>query len=174
MEEKKPISHIVAGLLIAAILIVYSCIIYFAGMEQQGIHRWLQLLIMVVGLIVFINMYGNAKNNQVTFGNLFAYGFKTTAILTLIIIIFTVLFFLIFPDIKEKLFETTRQQMEEQGKMTPSEIDKAMEMWTNMFWVFTIGGILLIYAIVGVIASLIGAAITKKKPVNPLDQLDMR
>jgi hypothetical protein len=174
MEEKKPISHIVAGLLIAAVLIVYSCILYFADIEQTGIFSFLPFVIILAGLIMFINMYGNAKNNQVTFGNLFAYGFKTTALLTLVVILFTVLFFLIFPDIKEKIFETTQQKMEEQGKMTPSEIEEGMKMWRNMFWVFTIGGILLLYAIVGAIGSLIGAAITKKRPVNPMDQLDMR
>lgn len=174
MNEKKPITHIVAGLLIAAVLIVYSCSLYFTDTEQTGIFAIIPFIIILAGLIIFINMYGNAKNNQVTFGNLFAYGFKTTAFLTLVVILFTVIFFLIFPEIKEKIFENTREKMVEQGKMTPSEIDKAMDMWSNMFWVFTIGGILLIYAIVGAIGSLIGAAITKKKPVNPMDQLDMR
>jgi len=174
MEEKKPISSLIAGLLIAAVLIVYSCILYFMGMEQAGMHRWLQLLIILIGLIVFVNMYGNAKNNQVTFGNLFGYGFKTTAVLALIMILFTVIFLLLFPDVKEKGFETARQQLEESGNRTQSEIDEAMEIGRKMFWPITIGSILLIYAIIGVISSLIGAAITKKKPVNPVDQLDMR
>jgi NADH:ubiquinone oxidoreductase subunit 6 (subunit J) len=174
MEEQKPISHIIAGLIIAGILIIFSMVLYYTGTQQGGIYQVLQLLVIVIGLIVFINMYGKANKNQVSFGNLFSYGFKTATVLTLVMITFTVLFFLLFPDIKEKLFETTREQMEKRDNMTPEEIDKGMEMWQNMFWVFTIGGTLLIYAIVGAIASAIGAAITKKKPVNPLDQLDMR
>ncbi len=47
-------------------------------------------------------------------------------------------------------------------------------MARKMFWVFTIGAIMLIYAIVGVIGSLIGAAATKQKPINPMDQMNMR
>ena len=62
--------------------------------------------------------------------------------------------------------------MEKQGKLSESEIDKAMEMTRKFFNVFMIGGILLTYAIVGAISSLIGAAITKKRPYNPLEQLD--
>ncbi len=63
--------------------------------------------------------------------------------------------------------------MEERGNATEEEIDKAIALWRRLFWVFTIGGVLLVYAIVGAIGSLLGAAITKKKPINPLDQLGM-
>jgi hypothetical protein len=61
-----------------------------------------------------------------------------------------------------------------EDRNTPEDqIEKGIELWQKMFWVFTIGGILLVYAIVGAIGSLIGAAVTKKKPVNPLDQMSM-
>lgn len=170
MEQKKPISHIVAGAIIAGILIIFSCVLYFTNSQAAGAN-WLQYLIIVAGLVLFINLYGKAMNNQVGFGNLFAYGFKTTAFLTLIMIAFMVIFFLAFPEVKEKMFDLTRQKMEERGNLTEDEIDKGLAVWRKMFWVFTIGGVLLVYAIVGAIGSAIGAAITKKKPINPMDQL---
>jgi hypothetical protein len=110
-------------------------------------------------------------NYQPTFGNLFSYGFKTTAFIALIIIAFFVIFFLAFPDVKEKGFDMARQKMEEKGTFTQDQINQAMETFRKMFWIITIGGIMFIYAIVGAIGSLIGAAITKKNPVNPMDQL---
>ncbi|MFI5134017.1 MAG: DUF4199 domain-containing protein [Chitinophagales bacterium] len=173
MQQQKPISHFIAGAVIAGILIIFSCILYFAKLQDSGIN-WLQYLIILGGLIIFINLYGKALNNQVSFGNLFSYGFKTTAFFTLLVIIFTVIFLLIFPDLKEKGFEMARQKLENKGTLTEEEIDKAMELGRKMFWPFAIGGILLIYAIIGAISSLIGAAVTKKSPVNPTDQLDMR
>lgn len=172
MESKKPISHIAAGLIIAGVLIVLSICLHFADVQQTGALAWISYLIMIGGLIAFINLYGNAMNNQVSFGNLFSYGFKTTAVMTVIMILFTVIFFLIFPEIKEKLFETTRQKMEERQNMTTDDIEKAMSFWRRMFWVLTIGSSLLMYAIVGAIGSVIGAAITKKKRINPVDQLN--
>jgi hypothetical protein len=170
MESKKPISHIVAGLIIAGILIIFSCIVYFSGLQDSGIN-WLQYLIIITGLAIFINLYGKAMNYQPTFGNLFSYGFKTTAFIALIIIAFFVIFFLAFPDVKEKGFDMARQKMEEKGTFTQDQINQAMETFRKMFWIITIGGIMFIYAIVGAIGSLIGAAITKKNPVNPMDQL---
>ena len=172
MEQKKPMTHFVAASVIAAVLIVYTLILQLTGLWKNPSMAWISYLLMVAGLIIFIIQYGNALNNQVTFGNLFSYGFKTTALLALIMIAFTIILFLIFPDIKQKMVEIARQRMEERN--TPDDqIEKGIEMWQKMFWVFTIGGIILVYAIVGAIGSLIGAAVTKKKPVNPLDQMSM-
>jgi Protein of unknown function (DUF4199) len=173
MEEKKPISHLLAALVIAAVLIVYSLALYFTGNQMNTGLAWLTYIFIVGGLILFINLYGKALNNQVTFGNLFAYGFRTTAFLALIMIAFTVVFMLLFPEIKEKSFEVARQKMEEQGKFTDEQIEQNLQTGRKLFWVFAIGGIILIYAIVGAISSLIGAAVAKKKPVNPLDQMSM-
>lgn len=172
METKKPISHLVAGLILAGILIIFSCAVYFAGL-QNSMLNWLQYAIIVGGLIIFINLYGKAMNNQLSFGNLFSYGFKTTAFLALIVIAFFVIFFLAFPDIKEKGLEMARQRMEEQGKLTQDQIDQGMQLARKMFWPLTIGGIMLAYAIIGAIGSLIGAAVTKKRPINPMDQLSV-
>jgi|KBSSwiStaDraftv2_1062776.scaffolds.fasta_scaffold07158_11 NADH:ubiquinone oxidoreductase subunit 6 (subunit J) len=172
MEPQKPISHLVAGLIIGAIMVIFFLILQFTGLGQTPGVQWVGYVILISGLVIFINMYSKTMNGRVTFGNLFGYGFKITAVLTLIVIFFTVCFFLLFPDIKEKIFEITRQKMEERN--TPDDqIEKGLALWRKMFWVFTIGGTLLLYAIIGAIGSLLGAAITKKKPINPVDQLDM-
>lgn len=172
MEPQKPITHVMAGLIIGAIMIVFSLAIQFSGLDQTKGVPLIGYVIIIAGLILFINMYGKAMNNQVTFGNLFGYGFKATGILIIIMILFTLVFFLLFPDIKEKIFELTRKGMEDRN-MSEEQIEKGLGLWRKMFWVFTIGGILLVYAIVGAIGSLIGAAVTKKKPINPIDQLGM-
>ena len=113
-------------------------------------------------------------NNQVTFGNLFLHGFKMSAVITVILVLWTILsVLLIFPEIKEKALDTARQQMEDGGKMTDSQIDQAIETTRKYFLVIVILTILFGTLIVGAIASLIGAAAAKKKPVNPLDQMSI-
>jgi NADH:ubiquinone oxidoreductase subunit 6 (subunit J) len=165
MSQPKPISHLVAGSIIAALLIICSVVFYLGNMDQTGILAWLPYIIIIAGLILFINMYGNANHNQLTFGGLFSYGFKTTATLTLVVITFTVIFILMFPDVKEKGFELARKKMEEPGNLTGDEIEKRISTFKDMFWVFTIGTVLLVYAIVGAIGSALGAALTKKTTI---------
>jgi membrane protein insertase Oxa1/YidC/SpoIIIJ len=172
MEQKKPISHFIGGLIIGAVLIIYFLVLNFTGKGQDKTLGWIAYLLFAVGIIVFINLWGNAKNNNVTFGNLFGYGFKTTAIATLVIIICLVIVFMAMPDLKQKMLDEMRKGMEEQGKVDDDKIDQAMEMVTKNFMLIVIGGALFMYLLFGVIASLIGAAITKKNPVNPMEQLD--
>jgi uncharacterized membrane protein len=170
MEQKKPVSHLVAGLLIAAIMVVYSLILNFMDLWQNQAMGWLAYLIFIIALIVFINQYGKANDYRLGFGSLFGYGFKITAIVTLIVIIFMVVFFLAFPEYKEKMIETSRQAMEDQGNASDEQIDQAMGMMSRNFMLFAAGGALFGYLIMGCIGSLLGAAITKKKPQSPFEQ----
>lgn len=178
MQQKKPVSSIVAGLLIAAFLIVISLIVSVAGAGTQARpgSGWFTYLIIAVGLMFFISLYAKAKNNQVTFGELFSYGFKATAMLTLVFIAFTVILALANPEWKVKAIEAARADMEHQKAFTDSEIDRNMALMNKYFWVLIIGLMILGFAVVGAIGSLVGAAITRKYGVNPsrdqLDQLD--
>jgi hypothetical protein len=173
MQSSKPISHVVAGSIVAAVSIIFFMCLRFFGLDQVRGLPWINVVIVIGGLILFIMLYGKALHDQVSFGNLFAYGFKSTAMYILITIVFSVIIFLVNPQMKEKALESARQGMRENGDLTDGEINRRMEVVGRMFWVSTIGSLLLINAVVGAIGSLIGAAITKKKPFNPLDQLSI-
>lgn len=171
MEPKKPISHFAAGAILGAIIIVYSLAIYFAKLPQSGGIGWLSYLVFIVVLAVLVNLYGKSNNYQVSFGNLFAFGFKSTAFATVLILFFVVTSFLALPEIKERMLEESRKAMEKQNK-SDEEIEEGIKMIEKFVWLGIIGGTILIYIILGAIGSLIGAAITKKRPYNPLEQLD--
>ena len=100
MQENKPLTHVTAGLLIAAALIVYSIILNFAGLSTDPTFGYITYAILIIGLIVTIGMYAKAHDHRLTFGNLFAFGFKTTAVFTIIFIGFIIIFNLLFPDMK--------------------------------------------------------------------------
>ena len=50
------------------------------------------------------------------------------------------------------------------GTLTDDQMKKSAELTSKFFMVFTIGGTLLQYIILGTLAALVGAGITKKKP----------
>ena len=170
MEQKKPLTHITAGLLIAALIVLFAIITNFLGLTQQKGLGLLQYVIIIGGLIYFVTQYGKANNYTKGFGDLFAYGFKSTAVFTSIYIVFIVLFFLLFPDIKEKSLQMAREQMESNSKLSDTDIDNGIAMARKFFWVGVVGGSMLFLIIMGCIGSLIGAAVTKKRPNNPFDQ----
>jgi uncharacterized membrane protein len=121
------------------------------------------MVIMFVGVIVSCIQYAKVNNGNVTFGNVFGNGFKTTSIVALLTILVGVLFVLIFPDIKEQALEQVRRDMEKQGQ-ADDVIDKAVAMTDKMFIVFMLAGGIFGTLFFGAIASLIGAAVAKKNP----------
>lgn len=172
METRKPISHITAGLLIAGIVIVLSMVTMLfthnAGNPGSGLFNY---IIIIGGLIFFVNLYGKSNNYQLGFGDLFSYGFKATAVYTILFIGFLVLFALIFPDFKATQIEIARTAMENQKGVSEEQAEQGMQMMNKYFWVFAIGGTTLMFVIIGAIGSLLGAMVTKKSPHNPFEQL---
>lgn len=176
MEQKKPISHIAAGAILAGILIIISEIMMATqGSDVSGnrpVSSWLVYIIIIGGLILFINLYGKAMDHNVTFGNLFAYGFKITAVFAAINVLYMLLFQYIHPEFKQQAIDAARLEMEKDST-NDSQVDQAMNLMEKYFWVFAIGGSLIGNLIIGCIGSLIGAAVTKKNPrANPMQQLD--
>lgn len=167
--EKKMMSPINKGLIISLILVVISVVTYIAvpDMEQQQKFGWFNYVIIIGGLIWACITYSNDLNHNVTFGNLFAHGFKVTAVFTCITLVYTILAAtIIFPEMKDKAMEVARKQMEANGDLNESSIDQALEMTRKFFVPFLIAGMLVGSLIIGAVGSLIGAAIAKKNP-NP-------
>jgi hypothetical protein len=166
--ETKVTSPQIKGLIIALILIVYSIVIYLIdGMQHPGL-AYIQYIFFLAGIIWACVSYSKQLNANVTFGNLFAHGFKTTAVITVIVLIYTILSFkVLFPEIVDKSVEMTRQKMEASGKATDSQIEQQATMMRDHFTLFAVVGVIIGSAILGLISSLIGAAVARKKPQDP-------
>ncbi|MBX3254036.1 MAG: DUF4199 domain-containing protein [Chitinophagaceae bacterium] len=168
--EKKPLSHITMGGIIAGIIIVYSMIINFMELSANKTLGYLSYAFILGGIIVAVSLYGKSVDHTAGFGKLFVFGFKTTAVMTILFIAFQVVFFLIFPEYKEKFFEIAREQMLKEGKVNDEQVEMGIQMVRKLFWVFIIGGTLFGFVVSGAISSLIGAAVTKKIPQSPFQQ----
>jgi hypothetical protein len=167
----QPTSTVTKGLTIALLLIVSSIAIYFTDVEMNSPLRWLVYCIYLAGVIFSIIQYGKQINHNATFGNYFAHGFKVSATVTAIMVLYIIIFVMIFPDFKEKAIDEARKAIDQKGNISEDQKAQAMEMTKKLFMVFLVGGTLIYNLIVGVISSLIGAAVTKKNP-RPLEEIN--
>ena len=69
-----------------------------------------------------------------------------------------------------EIFEMQQAQMEKSG-LDDDKLEQAMTMMKKYFMIFLVLGVIFGTLIWGSIASLIGAAVAKKKKFNPLDQM---
>ena len=170
--EQKITTPAVKGLLISLVMIIFGIIVYFAGqIENQGLSS-LQYVILFGGIIWSCITYAKQMNGNVTFGNVFGHGFKTTAAIAAIMAVYTFISVkFLFPDIVDKSIEAARKNMQEQN-LSDSQMQTALDITRKFFLPFAIGGLLLFFAIAGCIASLIGAAVAKKNPQsqNPFEK----
>jgi len=156
-------NHLQYGLVISAIIILLSVVFYVLNLSTESWVKWVSTVVIFAGVIFTCIQFAKLNNGNVTFGNVFANGFKTTSLIALVTVLFSVVFILIFPDIKEKALEQARLQMEKQGQ-SDEIIEKAIAMTSKMFLVFVLAGGIFGTLFFGAIASLIGAAIAKKNP----------
>ena len=165
--ETKVTTPVIKGLIISMILIVIGLAIYFTGQVANKSLGYLQYLILFAGILWGCINYAKQLDGNVSFGNVFAHGFKITAVVTVILVLYTVLALtVLFPEMKDKLIEQAELEMEKQS-MSDSQREQAISMMKNYMMPFAIAGILFFFMVIGLIASLIGAAAAKKKPLDP-------
>ena len=165
--ENQVTSHIVKGVILSAISIVFAIIVYVFNLYEMSLLSYLNYAVFLGGLIYGAILFSNQNNNNVTFGNVFAHGFKTTAVVIVITSIYTILSFkVLFPDMLDKVLEISRKKMAENPKMTDEMIEQAMAMTKKFFVPFALGGTIIGTGILGAIGAAIGAGVAKKNP-NP-------
>jgi len=167
--DKKVTTPVVKGLIISLVLLVINVAAQLLEFDTATWFRWVPILLLLGSIIGACIMFSNQQNNYVTFGNVFADGFKTTAVVTCLTILFTVILFMLMPELKERVFTLAASQAEKAGA-NDDVIEKQQALVKSMFWVFLVGGIMVSYLFIGVIASLIGAGVAKKRPIDPFQQ----
>ena len=161
-------SHITKGFLLALVLIVVSVIGHVLNIDLETWFGWISIAIIIIAIIWSVTFYGKQLNNNVTFGNLFAHGFKVTAVAICITFVYTLLsVYVLFPDSIDKVVQKGIEKAVEQGKMTSDQASQNMAMIKKITTISILAGSVIFSAVVGAIGSLIGAAITKKKPQDP-------
>jgi 1,4-dihydroxy-2-naphthoate octaprenyltransferase len=165
--EKKITTSVTAGVIISLIIIVISVLGYVLSLDQQTWFKWISVLVFIGGIIYTCINYANQMDGNVTFGNTFAFGFKTSAVVTCLVLLFSIIFISIFPDIKDKAMDVARKQMEEKNQLSQDQIDNGIAFAKKSFMLFLILGVIFLYLIFGLLSSLVGAAIAKKNPQTP-------
>lgn len=160
------------GIILSLILIVADLIGGFANLRFESWWRWVSTIIMIAGLIIFCIQFGKQHLDNVTFGNVFGYGFKISLIVSIIMVVYTLLsFYLIFPEMTEQILVKARADMEAKGNLSEDQIDQGIAM-TKKFMSPVFISIFSFVATLffSTIGSLLGAAFTKKKEANVFNE----
>lgn len=166
--ENKPSTAIVSlgyGVIIALAIIVFSLILFLLNLAKGSGLEYLSYLILLAGLFLAqINFRNKYQGGFITYGKAFTLGMLTSIFLSVIMGIYTYIFFqYIDPGAMEEAMTIAEQKMMDQG-LSDMQIEQGMAIArkfqsVGMYTVFAIVGNFLI----GMILSLITAIFVKKE-----------
>ncbi len=170
--ENQVTTHAFKGLLIALVLIILSLVAQFTNIQFEKWYGYIYYIISIAAFILSVILFGKQKDNNVTFGELFTHGFKTTAVTSGIVFIYTVLaFYFIFPETIDQFYDKAMEEVLKSGKATTDQLEKTSALTKKILTVSMLAGSLIATLILGTIGSLIGAGVAKKNPApTPFEQ----
>lgn len=152
------------GILLGAISIVFSLMIYFMDMhlQQNTVLSIIGIAIMVGVILMGMVAYKKANSGFITLGQAVKTGLGIAAVSAVIMLVYNFIFaYAIEPEFPNQIMELRRQQMIDDGKLTTDQINQQVEMGIQYFWIgylfFMVIGI-----VIGLVISLIGGLIIKK------------
>jgi len=147
---------------LVAIVITYAFELF--NVDTNSSLKYLSYIPFIIFLFLTQKEFRDQIGGFMTFGEGFSAAFRYALFTGLVMAIFIYLYCTVLsPAFFDKTIELSRAKMEEQGKLSSEQIDKAMEIskkWGPLFAAF---GTAVVYPIFGAIIGLIGASIFKKE-----------
>lgn len=168
--KRKTISHFITGLVTAAVYIILFVVYYYKGLSfrESTLILFAPYFLSFLLIFVAVILFGKSRRNHVTFGELFNYGFKSTAIFVLAISAF-MFFFLSYSDYKKKLDIEMTNRIKSEKELTGEKKELAMDLKGSLT-IIIIGGAIFTNVIIGAVASLLAASIATKEVPPPPDR----
>ena len=168
--ENKPTAPWLIALITSLALIVFNLVLYVTDLMMEKKMSYFSTALLMGVIICACIHYAKLMNGQVSFGNVFSHGFKVTAGIAAIMSVYTFIAIkFIHPELLEKTLDQARAEMEKNPDMNADAIDMALSFTRKFFLPMALAGSLFGTAILGAIASLIGAGVAKKNPITPFE-----
>lgn len=167
MGTNKPATPALKGAIITLVLLVAGAVLYFgAGMANRR-AVYILCVLLAAGITISANYFAKQMDGNVTFGNVFAEGFKTASVVIVFssICVFISLKF-IFPGVIDKLLQAGAEQMKLSGA-DKEEIKTYINSARGYMVPVIIGIIIFSFGIVGAAGAAFGALISNRKPAVP-------
>jgi hypothetical protein len=148
---------------LVAIVITYASEI--AKLAVNSPVKYITYVVLIIFLLLAQKEHRDKLGGYIKFGDAFVTGLLYGIFAGLLTAIFIYLYLAILsPEVFAQALEQQRQALADSGKMSSDQIDHAMDIAKKYGPILGAIGTVFMYAILGVIVGLIGAAVLKKEP----------
>lgn len=161
----KNLSATYKGAITGILMILISIGIYFYRGSFENNLQYITYFAYIGGIIWALLGHKQSDAEPKTFKSYFGQGFRCFIVVTLMMVVFTWVFLMMNPALKEEMATQYRADLVKQGNYTPPEIDtmvlKAKQYFITMLTSMAIFG----YLLIGSLVTLIGSAFLSQKKV---------
>lgn len=150
--------------LTGGILMIITSLVAFYGfhLPETGAVKYVCFTIYIAAIILTLFRY-RSNAGEKSFKDYFSEGFKTFVVITLIMAIYTVVFYKINPQIiNNAMLEINKYNSADTSK-TPAEVLENGRQFKNVFIPMTVATTTIMYLILGALVTSIGAGLLSQK-----------
>jgi len=153
----KPISAKNKGLITGTAMILISIAIFFIKKNFENSLQYITYTTYVAGIVWTLLSFKKETSNTATFKQYFAEGFKCFIVVTLLMVLFTLVFLLLHPELKEQMAVMMRSEISKLKDITPLDIENRVASAKKAFIPSLLIGAVFGYLAIGALISVIGA-----------------
>ena len=151
------------GLITGIVMILISVVIYLVKGNFQNSLQYITYSVYVAGIVWTLLGYSSLENHLHKFGEYFSQGFKCFIVVTLLMVIFTAVFLLLQPQLKDEMAVVYKADLVKNGNYTMPEIEDRIKMAKKSFVPSLIMGAVFGYLVIGALVTVIAAGFLSQK-----------
>jgi hypothetical protein len=151
------------GLITGVVMILISVGIFLVKGNFQNSLQYITYSAYVAGIVWTLLGFSSLNNHSHKFGEYFSQGFKCFIVVTLLMVIFTAVFLLMQPQLKDEMALIYKADLVKNGNYTMPEIEDRIKMAKKSFVPSLIMGAVFGYLAIGVLVTVIAAGFLSQK-----------
>jgi Protein of unknown function (DUF4199) len=154
------------GLITGGIMILISIGIFFVKKNFENNLQYITYTVYVAGILWTLFTFKQETNNTASFKQYFAEGFKCFIVVTLLMVLFTLVFLLLHPEMKEQMAAMMRTEVAKLKDITPLDIENRVASARQAFIPSLLIGAVFGYLAIGALVSVITAGFLSSQNKN--------
>jgi Protein of unknown function (DUF4199) len=159
----KPLTARTIGLITSAAMIAFSVIIYTAKNSFENNLQYVTYAMYVAGILWTLIHFKQQNGNGAGFKQFFAEGFKCFALVSFLMVMFTLVFLLLHPELKEQMAVNLRAGYATAKDLTQVDIENRIAAAKKFFLPGYLMGAVLGYLAIGALVTAVGSVFLSRK-----------
>lgn len=151
------------GIITGAAMIAFSLIIYKVEGSFESSLTYITYVMYVAGIVWTLLRFKKIAGETAGFKQFFAEGFKCFVLVTFLMVLFTLVFILMHPELKEQMATIMRSDLAKNKDFTPIDIEKSITNARKLFLPMFVMSAVFSYLAIGAAVTALGSVVLSRK-----------